>query len=185
MSMSQDANSVDGTAVLRQSDFGDRICVLRWTRNPREFEEALNKHAGLEPVRAAAEAAGHVCRHVSGASVFVYPNQYREVHGALAGMTSLELRPYHTVVNEAFKPLVMEAAQQLRSKANVRLRGEQVMALVASGSSEDSHEVLVVEDTFFKLIRSSTLLSSASMVQSDPLRGMTRNPRACEVAEDP
>merc|ERR1739838_187056 len=96
----------------------------------------------------------------------------------LENMRSLQLRPYHTVVNEAFKPLVEEAAQQLRSKANVRLRAGHTVALIADATSEEACDVLVVERTLYNLYRGPRPFNPASVVQSDPIRGGL-NPRAC------
>ena len=46
------------------------------------------------------------CTHLSGASIFLYSNGYRAVLRTLAATPSLELRPYHTIVNEAFMTFV-------------------------------------------------------------------------------
>jgi len=182
LSCSNASRVSDVPTVIRQSQFGDRVFVLRWTRNPYEIKEALNSYGGLEPVQAAAEAMGHSCRHVSGAFVFLYPNQFRGVLRTLEGMSSLELRPYHTVVNEAFKPLVEEAAQQLRSKANVRLRSQRTVALIADAECEESCAVLVVERTFYNLMTPPRPHDPASVVQSEPTRGAL-NPRVCTVLD--
>ena len=44
------------------------------------------------------------------AGIFVYPDQYDVV---IAHIGNLNLRPYHTVVNEAFLPVVTDAVKQL------------------------------------------------------------------------
>lgn len=166
--------SLDRDNIARESDFGEKILVLRWSRNPREFESSLCQLPALEPIRAAAKAVGHACKHASGATVLLYPDQYDCVVKLLAGF---ELRPYHTVVNEAFRPLVEEAAAQLRSKANVRLRGDQSLAILSS--AEDCKEVLVMEKTFFTLKHVPNATGKcASDAQTDPIGRGVRNPRA-------
>jgi len=178
LASSEHSESAYDTPAMRQSDFGETIWVLRWTRNPLEFEEALRGQESLEPVRAAAEAVGRSWLHTSGASIFVYPKQYESI---LALVACMELRPYHVVVNEAFKPFVLQAARQVRSKANVRLRSEQRVALIASGGSDDA---LVVERTFLTLVSTQRLRGPGSTTQSDPVRGTAGNPRACEAVGD-
>jgi len=63
----------------RASEFGDKIHVVTFSRCGHQLQDALHKGTELEEVRAAAMAAGHVCRLASGASVFVYPNQYSSI----------------------------------------------------------------------------------------------------------
>lgn len=173
--------SVDGGNVARQSDFGEKILVLRWSRNPQEFEKSLCQLPALEPIRAAAKAVGHACKHTSGATILLYPDQYECVLELLVGF---ELRPYHTVVNEAFRPLVEEAAAQLRSKANVRLRSDQPLAIVSS--VEDCNEVLVVDKTFFTLVHVPHATGGcASDAQTDPIGRRVQNPRAITARTGP
>jgi len=158
-------------SLSRSIEFGEKIFVLRWSRHPRELAEALRQNPLLEPIRAAAFDAGQSCDHATGATILLYPDQYDAVLKLISG---LDLRPYHTVVNEAFRPLVEDAATQLRSKANIRLRSQRHLAILPN--TEDSDEILVVENSCFNLVRVAH--SNASIAHTDPIGERMRSPRA-------
>jgi len=167
------AGSIAEKTYPRSSEFGEKIFVLRWSRHPRELAIALRQNPLLEPIRAAAIVAGHTCDHATGAMILLYPDQYKTVLKLISG---LGLRPYHTVVNEAFRPLVEDAAMQLRSKANIRLRGHRPLAILPN--TDDSDEILVVENSFLDLVHVPAVARShISIAQTDTIGYRVRSPR--------
>lgn len=125
----------------------EKVFLLRFTRNPWEFERRLHEGRELEPVRTALQDAGFQCRLPSGAAIFVHPDEY-SLTKRLVAETSL--RPYHVLVAEPFLCLVEEAVSSLRHgrRGNVRLRSMSILAYCACRRARQ-HDVFVVEKTFF------------------------------------
>jgi len=94
----------------RASEYGDKILLLKLTRCNRELQKALHEGRELECLRAEATSQGKTCFLRSGASIFVYPEEYDRIISALRGT---ELRAHHILVFEAFLPLVFEAIGRL------------------------------------------------------------------------
>mmetsp|Transcript_1398 Transcript_1398/g.4437 ORF Transcript_1398/g.4437 Transcript_1398/m.4437 type:complete len:232 (-) Transcript_1398:106-801(-) len=109
-------------AARPAANYGDEgmpIYLLRYRRNPKEFEECLHNGPELEPIRFFMEHRGCKCKWAS-ASIFVHPRQWMSVVEIVHGV---ELRPYHVIVSATYLPYVEQAARSLRSRADVRLRG--------------------------------------------------------------
>lgn len=98
----------------------------------------------------------------------------------LLSRAKIDLRPYHVVTHLAFRPLVLEAIQTLRSKDNVRLRLDQCLAIVPDDAQNG---LLVAEHTFLKVLRPESLDQEAPAVQSAPPDAISGNPRLREVIE--
>lgn len=117
----------------------DKVQILVTKRNPSELEEALQKGRKLEEVRAMIEDQSGPTRLPSGAHIFVHPNLYVATKNAVARM---HLRPYHIIVSESFKWLVMEVINELPSRTNVKVTSEEDIAYVSAGQFH------VVKNTF-------------------------------------
>merc|ERR1711920_1087923 len=83
------------------------------------------------------------CILSSGARVFVHPDQYDKVLGALS---LHKLRPHHVVVSEAFLPLVCEDIGALPSKANIEERFCQPVVMVGGSGDVVSMNRTFVQD---------------------------------------
>jgi len=153
-----------------ESAYGDTIFVLAFTRSPTEFREALHSGRELESVRAEAKAAGLTCHLPSGASMFVYPNQYA---GVKAVALKYELKAHHVIVNQAFLPLLLQEVRRLPSRSNVRPSSVQPLMLVDCDGSVD---VCVVERTFINMIEGHHHHWDGPTTESEPCR-KSHNPR--------
>jgi len=126
----------------RSSDYGDVVYLVKFTRCGKVLEDALHKGRELETVRAAAADAHQSCKLRSGASIFVYPNQYQSI---MCTLSDADLRPHHVLVSEAFLPLIYLELTKLPSRANVRPGRSQPYALV----DHDGETICLVERCFF------------------------------------
>lgn len=145
--------------------------LLRLTRNPLELDRHLHEGPVLETLRAALIEAGHGPRLASGASIFVAPDQYE---GARQAVARENLRPYHVIVSDTFRPLVEEALSSIPSRRNVRIRTEHPVAYISTHG--DSEGVWVVERTFFEDVPQSMRNPSSVTRSTGDVHGAP-NPR--------
>merc|ERR1711870_197897 len=104
--------------TLMETEYGDIVYIVKFTRCVQELQAALHNDRELEPIRAAAWQAGQSCKlSSSGASAFVYPQQYASILSVLQGC---ELRAHHVLIAEAFLPLLFAAISKIPSKKKVR-----------------------------------------------------------------
>eukprot|EP00929_Paragymnodinium_shiwhaense_P120041 TRINITY_DN91945_c0_g1_i1.p1 TRINITY_DN91945_c0_g1~~TRINITY_DN91945_c0_g1_i1.p1 ORF type:complete len:463 (-),score=42.71 TRINITY_DN91945_c0_g1_i1:400-1737(-) len=148
----------------------EKVLLLRMTRNPPQLENVLHFGPELETIRNAMREAGCQCLLPSGASIFVHPAQYTASRRAVA---SVQLRPYHIVVAEAFAPLVLDALRAVPSRRNVRLREHEVVAYL--DNSMEGIINIIVERTFLNIPRA--LRGADSVTQSTTEAHGGRNPR--------
>lgn len=103
---------------------GDRVYLLRFSRHPQQFCEALAMHAGLRAARDRLRSAfpdePHEL-HGKDQKVFLPPKLFRPAYDALrrSGKT---LEPFHVLCSASLFPLVMQAVKQLPSRSQVRLK---------------------------------------------------------------
>lgn len=112
----------------------EKIYLMKFTRNPHELEEVLHAGQLLEPIRDAIRKSGNSCRHPSGATLLVYPEHVAAVMQSISGF---DLRPFHIIVTESWKPLVYEAVRQIPSRLSVRPRAQQLVTYVSNFDPED------------------------------------------------
>merc|ERR1712232_1171300 len=118
----------EADAQPRPSDFGARIHLLSSTRAGDELRRALQEGRELEQVRTAAAEHGQTCYlKNSGASIFVYPNEYASI---LSRINRCALKPHHVIVSEAFLPLVYNEIAQIPSRSNIKPRSLKTLALI-------------------------------------------------------
>ncbi|CAE8721318.1 unnamed protein product, partial [Polarella glacialis] len=111
-----------------------------------ELTRALHEGSQLETVRAALTEAGHSCILRSGASIFVYPQQYASIVSVLSDVNQ---RPHHVIVAQAFLPFVYQEVAQIPSKRNVRLASATEFAIVEGDLGE---AICVVDRTFYNAL---------------------------------
>lgn len=95
-----------------------KIVLLRITRHPAAFENALMQHQQLRVVRADLEKVGTN-------KVFVLPEDYCLV---MAESQRQKLGRHHIVVSDQFLPWVMEVIHRLPHRENVRIKDETIIA---------------------------------------------------------
>lgn len=147
----------------------ERVILHAYSRCPDVFHKALNEGRSLEEIRSVMQQAGFSWRMLSGAKIFVYPQDYRAVVSATA---RLELRPHHVIMSEPFEPLVREALGHLPSRRRVDLRSAATVAYL-----NEIGDICCTERTFLSIPR--MLRASNSVAQSTTeLRGSRMcNPR--------
>jgi len=112
--------SVDVTAA--EGDDGDpeeEILLSKINRNTKLLRHAFLQGPSLRPCRDALEAAGHPCKLVSGALIFVRPMQYRH---ALKALSNIELHPNHIVFTNSLEYLVEETLDSCKACCNAGCR---------------------------------------------------------------
>lgn len=143
----------------RPTEYGVNIILLKFTRCGQLLRKALHEGTELEPVRAAAKEQGRTCQLRSGASIFVYPNQYDII---LSVLPDTELRPHHVIACEAFLPFIYHEIKKLPSRSNVRPSSSRTVALVEGDTAES---ICIVERTFLSNV-SHHLCEPDSVTQS-------------------
>lgn len=123
-----DLHAVDNTA-RRNSPF-ERIYLVKMTRSSSALHTALDRHESLDSVRTTAQGFGQICRHRSGAHIFVQADRYSDV---MKVIRQHQLRAHHVIVSESFLPLVRTAIASIPSRANIR---ERSLAVIAYHDSE-------------------------------------------------
>jgi len=154
-----------------RSAVGETVYLLQCTRGGGKLHSALDHGRALDSVRTTAASFGQSWAlgsgtRGSGARIFVHPDQYDEV---LRTLSLHKLRPHHVIVSEAFLPLVYEDLTALPSKANIRKRFLQPLALVTAAG-----DVVPVQRTF---LHSSPNRNCETATQSDSQAWHLANPR--------
>jgi len=155
-------------SIPKASDFGDHIVLLKFSRCGKPLMDALHRGRELEQVREVAAQAGHSCLLKSGASIFVYPQQYKSIIQVIDEQT---LRPHHVIVSEPFLPLIYCETSKLRSKDNMRPKAFPY-AIV---SGDDDGPIYTLEATF--LSEPHQLHAPGSTTQSESQAHRVANPR--------
>lgn len=138
---SESTGSIDINEIPDVAAF-EELLLLRFTRHPAQFEVAIHEGPELEPLRAKMMEEGCEPRLPSGASLFVYPEQYAAARAVLADK---HVKHYHVCVSKAFFPLLMDAVHSLASRLKVRLRSVDIVAYLDKSETAD---VFIVENTF-------------------------------------
>merc|ERR1712232_427905 len=129
---------------------------------PEARDPTIRSSDPLETVRSAARMAGHPCRLRSGASMFLYPDQYPSVLSTLRGV---ELRPHHIVVAQAFLPILVAAISQIPSKHKIRVDEKKKRQLAEI--DEDSGDVFVIARGFYDAPRLLRAVDSVTQSTSE------------------
>lgn len=108
--------------------------MLRVTRHPASFENALVQHHELRAVQADLERTHQdYIGKIGTNKVFVFPDEYSS---AMAVSQGQKLGRHHVVVSEKLLPQVIEVIGSLTHKDNVRVKDQQtIVYLVPDGDS--------------------------------------------------
>lgn len=118
----REPSPIPGTEQAQQ----DNIYLIRFSRHPQSFCDALMKGLSLRRCREALEAQGFDCVLPSGTKVFVHPQQYKSVRSALVE-ADIELRPYHVVLASSLEYLVEESLATIPGRDGVHAHGRLCM----------------------------------------------------------
>ena len=127
-------------ALASQAFFGETVYLFECTGGGGKLHGALDHGRALDSVRVTMGLFDKSWILRSGARALVHPDQYEKF---LRALSLHKLRPHHVVVSEAFLPLVNEDVAALRSKANIRMRSVQPVAMVGGAG-----DVATVQRTF-------------------------------------
>jgi len=116
-----EANADLGNAIL-QSRAAPSVQLLEYTRVPAEFEQFLLRCEELAKCWAELRANGHVVQLDSGARVFVEPELYEVVMGALQ-LHEGELQSRHVVASQRYAEVVRATLAKIPRKLKVKEKG--------------------------------------------------------------
>jgi hypothetical protein len=112
----------------------ESLYILRFTRCPREFRDALLEGPLLQDCQASMMGIGLEAEMPSGSKIFVKPelhkNAMEAVQTTLPNMQDW-LRPYHVIVTEEFRPAVLKVVNGLPRGLKVKCKEEFVIARVS------------------------------------------------------
>jgi hypothetical protein len=125
------ATSDDGKS--QPEDSMENLYILRFTRCPREFREALLEGPLLQDCQDSMKSVGLEAEMPTGSKIFCKPGLHKNAMEAVRRtFPNLEdmLRPYHVIVTEEFRPLVLQIVNGLPRGFKVKCREESVVARV-------------------------------------------------------
>jgi hypothetical protein len=166
------ATSDDGKS--QPEDTMENLYILRFTRCPREFREALLEGPLLQDCQDSMKSVGLEAEMPTGSKIFCKPGLHKNAMEAVRRtFPNLEdmLRPYHVIVTEEFRPLVLQIVNGLPRGFKVKCALKEtvqqgVKTAKAMGFEEDAQTELMVEVealpakrmTLFETIAASTVL---------------------------
>jgi len=119
------------------------LFLIGFSRCPREFRAGLLEGPLLRECIAAMESAGHSPELATGTKLFCKPELYCSVRKALERIED-SLRPYHVVVTDDLRPLVMEIVKGFPRALKVKCKEEAVIAKIGlSGKWMPAHQQIV------------------------------------------
>jgi len=140
------ANAVFESSVAAQLPI--KIVVLKFSRSPEAFRQALMEGPQLEACRQALKDAGFEVKLSSGAKAFVRPEHYSAMCEAIHS-TGKPLFTSHVLVAEEFECLLYEVFSNLPSAQGVRCRDREDLA--GSWDRMSAELKLTVKRTFFEI----------------------------------
>jgi hypothetical protein len=102
----------------RQTDFGEPIYLLHFSRAKRVLHQALLKGRHLEQISASL-GTGQSCKLPSGALLFVHAAQYFAIRNFVERLKQ-SLKPHHVVIAQAFLLLLQDDLELLSCKSGVK-----------------------------------------------------------------
>merc|ERR1719265_252318 len=162
------------------------IFILQFKAHPHEFYEALVSGLPLRACREALHAAGRHCvLPVSGAKLFIKPEQWDEVMERLRGRA---LHPYHVIVAAEYEQALAESLQTIPYRRRPKLKPGVARTMLNTGYTSpltkeegfdvDDDVIVTLECTRTFLCCVRQIRDASSVVQStvNHYRGTT-NPR--------
>jgi hypothetical protein len=125
-------SSDDGKSQLEDSM--ENLHILRFTRCPREFRDALLEGPLLQDCQESMKSIGLQAEMSTGSKIFCKPGLYKNALEAVeAAFPNLQdsLRPYHVITTEEFRPTVLKVVNGLARGLKVKCKEESVIARVS------------------------------------------------------
>lgn len=175
-SSSRDANAVD-LAAQRQADANAqvshallsgrfmytnaRMVLLKFSRRPLAFREALLQSPELIAYRKALEEQGFAAELASGAKVFVSPDHYEATIEAIR-ISGWQLFPDHVIVDPSLVDIVEGLVRSLPRGQRVYSRGSTVVPLGFAQAAMEMDADVSICKTFVDIRIPSSLFSSST-----------------------
>jgi hypothetical protein len=105
------------------------LYLISFTRCPREFRAGLLEGPVLQDCRESMLMAGLSTELETGTKIFCKPEYYSAARNAIQSIEE-SLRPYHVIVTEEFRPLVMQIVKGFPRALKVKCKDENVIARV-------------------------------------------------------
>jgi hypothetical protein len=118
------SDSDDGTSESTQD-----LCLLTCSRCPREFRIEFLEGRLMKDCIAEMQSAGQSPELATGTMLFCKPDSYGAVRQAVLPFEAT-LRPYHVLVTEDLRPLVLRVLKSFPRALKVRCRDEAVVARI-------------------------------------------------------
>jgi len=131
---SQSAPSSDDGTAQSAEDAMENLYILRFTRCPREFRDALLEGPLLQECQESMKTIGLQAEMTTGSKIFCKPGLHKNALEAVkAAFPDLQdsLRPYHVIVTEEFRPLVLKIVNGLPRGLKVKCKEESVIARIS------------------------------------------------------
>jgi hypothetical protein len=126
------ATSDDGKS--QPEDSMEALYILRFTRCPREFRDALLEGPLLQDCQETMKSAGLQAEMTTGSKIFCKPRVHSNAMEAVKStFPNLQdsLRPYHVIVTEEFRPAVLKVVNGLPRGLKVKCKEESVIARIS------------------------------------------------------
>jgi hypothetical protein len=133
----QDNKSTAGTlsddGKSQPEDSMENLYILRFTRCPREFRDALLEGPLLQDCKESMQSVGLQAEMATGSKIFCKPELHKNALEAVqSAFPDLQdsLRPYHVIVTEEFRPVVLKIVNCLPRGLKVKCKEESVIARI-------------------------------------------------------
>jgi len=110
------------------------LYLISFTRCPREFRAGLLEGPLLQDCRESMSEAGLSTELETGTKIFCKPGLYNAARKAIQRFEE-SLRPYHVIVTEEFRPLVMQIVKAFPRALKVKCKEEHVIARVGNSDA--------------------------------------------------
>jgi len=110
------------------------LYLISFTRCPREFRAGLLEGPLLQDCRESMSEAGLSTELETGTKIFCKPGLYNAARKAIQRFEE-SLRPYHVIVTEEFRPLVMQVVKAFPRALKVKCKEESVIARVGNADA--------------------------------------------------
>lgn len=157
-----EVNAQISSALLKtaDADSGPRVVLLKFSRRPRSFTEALLQAPELADCIEALQSHGFCAELQCGAKIFVRPEHYSATLEAIR-LGGWKLFPNHVVTEVYLEQVVLGIVEKLPWRASVHPRGSHVVPLGFATSAAEHEGNIQVARTFVQ-VRLPTSLRSES-----------------------
>jgi len=149
-----------------------KVVLLRFSRHPAAFANALAQHPILRAVRQALEHGGHDSILRGGAKVFVLPAEYAS---AMAALRQHKVGPHHVIVSEQFLLNVKEVSKSLPHKESMKIKHEETLAHFLRDGPDSA--TVSTRSTFLEARVTDNIRDTKSVANSTTVAHGGQNPR--------